>query len=206
MSEPLGVSDEMRGQREADLSPSPLLSGAVGQQSSDYVGPGPATAYGTYSSYQRMVEVRSPETAVLSGSSLNSAKKFACQFDPGAKSGRVLVMVFDRKGRPTLKEMSRHEVLRMTQEAAAPKEEVSTEENASPELGKMSPPLRRRSSSTAAKVWRLGQQPRATSQQDLHAPVSVQVRLSSFQAVSYNWIDTLTIFGCESSCAARSCS
>ncbi|OWZ23292.1 CorA Metal Ion Transporter [Phytophthora megakarya] len=122
-----------------------------------------------------MVEVRSPETVRLSGSGTGAFKKFGgCQFDPGAKSGRVLMMVFDRQGRPTLKEMSRHEVLRMTQEAAEPKQEISTEESTSPEVGKMSPPLRRRSSSTTAKIWRLGQQTRSTSQQDLYAPVSVQ--------------------------------
>ncbi|POM58005.1 CorA Metal Ion Transporter (MIT) Family, partial [Phytophthora palmivora] len=165
---PLGIPDEMHGEREADSSPSPLLSG---QQSSDFVNP--ATAYGTYGSYQRMVEVRSPETVEFSGSSVGSFKKFGCQFDPGSKSGRVLVMVFDRKGRPTLKEMSRHEVLRMTQEAAEPKD-ISSEENSSPETGKTPPPLRRRSSSTTAKIWKLGQQNRSTSQQDLYAPVSVQ--------------------------------
>ncbi|KAL3671823.1 hypothetical protein V7S43_002492 [Phytophthora oleae] len=164
MSEGLEVSDEMLGEREADSSPSPLL---VGQQSSDYVNP--ATAYGTY---QRMVEVRSPEPAEASGSSLHSFKKFACQFDPGAKSGRVLVMIFDRKGRPTMKEMSRHEVLRMTQEAAEPKEDIIPEESTSQE-DKMSPPLRRRSSSTAGKIWRLTQQNRSTSQQEIHA-VGVQ--------------------------------
>ncbi|EGZ23917.1 hypothetical protein PHYSODRAFT_487017 [Phytophthora sojae] len=142
-----------------DSSPSPLLTGAGAQQASDYVNP--ATAYGTYSSYQRMVEVRSPEPAEMSGSSLSSLKKYACQFDPGSKSGRVLVMIFDRKGRPTLKEMSRHEVLRMTQEAAEPKEDTSPEESAPLESEKMSPPIRRRSSSTAAKIWRLGLQPRA---------------------------------------------
>lgn len=173
MSESLD-SDSMRGESEMDSSPSPLLTGAGAQQASDYVNP--ATAYGTYSSYQRMVEVRSPEPAEMSGSSLSSLKKYACQFDPGSKSGRVLVMIFDRKGRPTLKEMSRHEVLRMTQEAAEPKEDTSPEESAPLESEKMSPPIRRRSSSTAAKIWRLGLQPRAGSQQDLHAPVGVQVR------------------------------
>ncbi|KAG6613397.1 CorA Metal Ion Transporter (MIT) Family [Phytophthora cinnamomi] len=166
MSEPLDV-DSMHGESEIDTSPSPLLAGAVAQQSSD----NPATAYGTY---QRMIEVRSPETVELGSSSHSSFKKYACQFDPGSKSGRVLVMLFDRKGRPTLKEMSRHEVLRMTQEAAEPKEDVSPEESAPLESGKMSPPMRRRSSSTAGKIWRLGLQTRSGSQQDLHAPVGVQ--------------------------------
>ncbi|KAG7381743.1 hypothetical protein PHYPSEUDO_005685 [Phytophthora pseudosyringae] len=171
MSESLEVSGGMRGESAADSSPSPLLGGAGGQQSSDYANP--ATAYGTYSSYQRMVEVRSPESAETSGSTPASFKKFGCQFDPGAKSGRVLVMVFDPKGRPTMKEMSRHEVLRMTQEAAEPKDEGLPEESPSPESDKVSPPMRRRSSSTAGKIWRLGQQNRAQSQQDVHA-VGVQ--------------------------------
>ncbi|KAG1685001.1 hypothetical protein DVH05_009831 [Phytophthora capsici] len=165
MSEGLEVSDEMLGESEADSSPSPLLAG---QQSSDFVNP--ATAYGTYSTYQRMVEVRSPEPPKASDSTLHSFKKFACQFDPGAKSGRVLVMIFDRKGRPTMKEMSRHEVLRMAQEAAEPKEEVTPEEN-TPQEDKRSPPLRRRSSSTVGKIWRLTQQNRSTSQQEIHMRV-----------------------------------
>ncbi|GMF13471.1 unnamed protein product [Phytophthora lilii] len=173
-SEPLDIAGDMHAESETDASPSPLLAGAVGQLSSDYVNP--ATAYGTYFSYQRMVEVRAPESAeISSSSSFSSFKKFACQFDPGSKSGRVLVMIFDRKGRPTMKEMSRHEVLRMTQEATEPKEEISPEESGSPELGKVSLPMRRRSSSTAGKIWRLSQQNRSASQQDLHAPVGVQV-------------------------------
>ncbi|ETM49561.1 hypothetical protein L914_06210 [Phytophthora nicotianae] len=165
MSEALDFSDNI----ESDSSPSPLLGGAS-QQSSEYASP--STSYGTY---QRMVEVRLPETVELSGSSHGPFKKFGCHFDPGAKSGRVLMMVFDRKGRPTLKEMSRHEVLRMTQEAAEPKEEVKREENATPEMEKMSPPpmRRRSSSSTAGKIWKLGQQNRQASQLELHA-VGVQ--------------------------------
>ncbi|KAL4137286.1 hypothetical protein PRIC2_000808 [Phytophthora ramorum] len=171
MSEPLEIADDMRRESESDPSPSPLLAGAIGQQPSDYVNP--ATEYGTYSSYQHQVGGRTPESAELSGTSLSSFKKFACQFDPGSKSGRVLVMVFDRKGRPTLKEMSRHEVLRLAQEAAEPKEDP--EASTPSEAEKMSPPLRRRSSSTAVKIWRLNQQPRQGSQQDLHGPVcSVQ--------------------------------
>jgi hypothetical protein len=163
----------MRGESEADSTPSPLLAGA--QPLSDYLNP--ATAYGTYSPYQRMVEVRTAESAELSGSSsFSSMKKFACQFEPGSKSGRVLVMIFDCKGRPTMKEMSRHEVLRMAQDAAEPKAEALPEVSTSPETGKAAPPMRRRSSSTAGKIWRLGQQPRSASQQDVHAPVcGVQV-------------------------------
>ncbi|KAF4041978.1 putative magnesium transporter [Phytophthora infestans] len=162
MSEPLEFSDI-----EGDSSPSRLLGS---QLSSEYASP--STSYGTY---QRMVEVRSPESVELSGSSQGPFKKFGCQFDPGAKSGRVLMMVFDRKGRPTMKEMSRHEVLRMTQDAAEPKDEVISEEGATPEMEKMTPPpMRRRSSSTiAGKIWRLGQQNRQAGQQDLYT-VGVQ--------------------------------
>lgn len=178
MSEQIPLSDDMPGDLENDSAPSPLLGGSLGQSSSDYVNP---PAYGTYSSYQRagIVEVRSPESPELSGSSSTSSfKRFACQFDPGAKSGRVLVMLFDRKGRPTLKEMSRHEVLRMTQEAAEPKEEASPEISTMPEAVSTSPPMRRRSSSsTTAKLWRLGiQQAQArvaagASGDDVHVPV-----------------------------------
>ncbi|RLN62465.1 hypothetical protein BBJ29_002150 [Phytophthora kernoviae] len=56
--------------------------------------------------------------------------------------------------------MSRHEVLRMTQKAAEPKEELSTESSTSPE-GSVPQRLRRRSSSATTKMWRLGMQARA---------------------------------------------
>ncbi|CAI5747451.1 unnamed protein product [Peronospora destructor] len=159
----------MRSEEEDDASLLPLLGGAVEQQSNDHISL--ATAYGTY---QHVVGIQSRETVVLSGLNLNSAKKVECQFDAGTKSSRVRVMVFDRKGRPTLTKMSRHEVLRMTQEAAEPKEEVVSEDTSSLNLEKLSPLLRRRSSLTSASVWRLGQQSRAAGQQDLYAPVSVQ--------------------------------
>ncbi|CAI5703497.1 unnamed protein product [Peronospora effusa] len=157
----------MRSEGEDDASLLPLLGGALEQQVNDHTDP--AIAYGTY---QHAVGIRSTKTVVLGGSSLNSAKKFECQFDAGPKSGRVLVMIFDREGRPTFKEMSRQEVLRMTQEAA---EKVVSEDMSSSNLGKLSPPLRKRSSLTSASVRRLGQQSRTASQQDLYTPVSVQL-------------------------------
>lgn len=161
--------------REDKASLSPLLGRPGGQQPRNYIDP--ATAYGTY---QRVSAVRSSETEVLSDSSHNAAKKFEC--DGGTKSGRVLVMIFDLNGRPTLKEMSRHEVLRMTQQAAELKGESVVDDVSSPE--RLPPPLRRRSSSNTAASWRLGQQSRAASQQDLYAPVSVQVRVGLVYVVS----------------------
>ncbi|CAH0485066.1 unnamed protein product [Peronospora farinosa] len=160
----------MRSEGEDDASLLPLLGGALEQQVNDHINP--AIAYGTY---QHAVGIRSTKTVVLGGSSLNSAKKFECQFDAGPKNSRVLVMIFDREGRPTFKEMSRQEVLRMTQEAAEPKEKVVSEDMSSPNLEKLFPPLRRRSSLTSVSVRRLGQQSRTASQQDLYTPVSVQL-------------------------------
>ncbi|RLN67667.1 hypothetical protein BBJ28_00009304 [Nothophytophthora sp. Chile5] len=124
MSEPLGKQESAPGKLSGDASPSLALAGAMEKAASDFINP--STAYGTYNPYQR-IDVRSSEPAELSGSSASSIRKFSCQFDPGTKSGRVLVLVFDRKGWPTLKEMSRHEVLRMTQEAASHDEEAPAE-------------------------------------------------------------------------------
>ncbi|CEG37072.1 metal ion transporter family [Plasmopara halstedii] len=150
----------MTGMRdESKLCPLPPLLHP--EQSMNYVNP--ATAYGTY---QRMAEVRSLDSITSGGS---NGTKYGCYFDPGAKSGRVLVMVFDRKGRPTLKEMSRHDVLCMTQDAAKPKETLR-EGSVSPDSKAMSPLIR---SATFGKSRNFGQQHRSLSQQELHA-VSVQ--------------------------------
>uniref|UniRef100_K3WKQ0 Magnesium transporter n=1 Tax=Globisporangium ultimum (strain ATCC 200006 / CBS 805.95 / DAOM BR144) TaxID=431595 RepID=K3WKQ0_GLOUD len=45
-------------------------------------------------------------------------KRFACQFDPSLKNGRSLVLRFDMDGNSSFEEVSRGDVLRMTQEAA----------------------------------------------------------------------------------------
>ncbi|GLD92952.1 hypothetical protein PINS_up001544 [Pythium insidiosum] len=44
--------------------------------------------------------------------------KFACEFDPTARSGRSLMLHFDMDGNATFVEMSRQDVLKMTQEVA----------------------------------------------------------------------------------------
>lgn len=113
-----------------------------------------------------MVEVRSPDSVALSGLDHNSAKKSGCHFDPSTKSGRVSVMLFNKKGTPTLKEMSRQEVLRMTQDAAEPKT-TAPYDNAPPELSRLSSPNR---SFSSGKSWK---QNRSASQQELNA-VGVQ--------------------------------
>lgn len=72
------------------------------------------------------IDLRTTDPTELSSASspgASSLKRFACQFDPGSKNGRVLVLLFDRDGDSAFKEMSRLDVLRMTQQAAVPKEE-----------------------------------------------------------------------------------
>lgn len=81
------------------------------------------------SSYHR-IDLCATDPTELSGASspgASSLKRFACQFDPGSKNGRVLVLLFDRNGDSEFKEMSRLDVLRMTQQAAAPSEEEPEE-------------------------------------------------------------------------------
>ncbi|KAG3029407.1 hypothetical protein PC121_g6686 [Phytophthora cactorum] len=56
------------------------------------------------------------ETSELSAS--NSPSRFFCRFDPVTRKGRLLMLLFGRDGSSTLQEMSRLDVLRMTQEAA----------------------------------------------------------------------------------------
>ncbi|KAG7381744.1 hypothetical protein PHYPSEUDO_005686 [Phytophthora pseudosyringae] len=51
-------------------------------------------------------------------STSNSPSRFFCRFDPVTRKGRLLMLLFDRHGNSTLQEMSRLDVLRMTQEAA----------------------------------------------------------------------------------------
>ncbi|KAF4128413.1 hypothetical protein GN958_ATG22333, partial [Phytophthora infestans] len=77
------------------------------------------------SNYHR-IDLRTTDPTELSGASspgTSSLKRFACQFDPGSKNGRVLVLLFDLNGDSEFKEMSRLDVLRMTQQAALPKED-----------------------------------------------------------------------------------
>ncbi|POM69629.1 CorA Metal Ion Transporter (MIT) Family [Phytophthora palmivora] len=76
------------------------------------------------------IDLRTTDPTELSSASspgTSSLKRFACQFDPGSKNGRVLVLLFDRNGDSEFKEMSRLDVLRMTQQAAVPKEEDAEE-------------------------------------------------------------------------------
>ncbi|KAG1685003.1 hypothetical protein DVH05_009833 [Phytophthora capsici] len=73
------------------------------------------------------------ERSELSNS--NSPSRFFCRFDPVARKGRLLMLLFHRDGNSTLQEMSRVDVLRMTREAA----KVACESPVKP------PPVRRRS-------------------------------------------------------------
>ena len=70
----------------------------------------------------------------------SSLKRFACQFDPGSKNGRVLVLLFDRDGDSEFKEMSRLDVLRMTRQAAVEKGEP---DGAGESLNVATAPMRR---------------------------------------------------------------
>lgn len=56
------------------------------------------------------------EASELSAS--GSVSQFFCRFDTVARNGKLLMLLFDRDGKSTLQEMSRLDVLHMTQEAA----------------------------------------------------------------------------------------
>ncbi|CEG50083.1 metal ion transporter family [Plasmopara halstedii] len=90
------------------------------------------------------IDLRSTHPTEMSSTSSpgsGSLNRFACQFDPGSKNGRVLVLLFDRNGDSVLKEMSRLDVLRMTLQAALPKEEDPEKVDKSVDV--VGPPLRR---------------------------------------------------------------
>jgi hypothetical protein len=93
--------------------------------------------------YQR-IELCTTDPTEMSGASspgASSLKRFACQFDPGSKNGRVLVLLFDHHGDSEFKEMSRLDVLRMTQQAVLPKEEEPEEVGETADVAGL--PLRR---------------------------------------------------------------
>ena len=93
--------------------------------------------------YQRINKSAKESTELSSASSpgTSSLKRFACQFDPGSKNGRVLVLLFDRDGDSEFKEMSRLDVLRMTRQAAVEKEEEP--DSAGEAFSVMTAPIRR---------------------------------------------------------------
>ncbi|KAF4041975.1 CorA-like Mg2+ transporter protein [Phytophthora infestans] len=62
------------------------------------------------------LDITPMETSEVSAS--HSPSKFFCRFDPVTRKGRLLMLLFVRDGSSTLQEMSRLDVLRMTQEAA----------------------------------------------------------------------------------------
>ncbi|GAB9475804.1 Cora metal ion transporter [Globisporangium polare] len=76
---------------------------------------------------QRNASLRSVNSKSSMASVGGKARKFACQFDPAEKNGRALVLRFDEKGVGEFQEITRLELLRLTQEAAKP--------NVSPSLG-----------------------------------------------------------------------
>ncbi|KAF4315797.1 hypothetical protein BBO99_00004782 [Phytophthora kernoviae] len=118
--------------------PSPKRTSlAAGLERSASVTRSPGTDY-------HRIELCTTEPTELSASNspgASSLKGFACQFDPGSKNGRVLVLLFDLNGDSTFKEMSRLDVLRMTQEAAVLKEEQP--EKAEESVDAAPTPLRR---------------------------------------------------------------
>ncbi|EGZ23919.1 hypothetical protein PHYSODRAFT_486951 [Phytophthora sojae] len=71
-------------------------------------------------------------------STSNSPSKFFCRFDPVARKGRLLMLLFDRQGNSTLQEMSRMDVLRMTQEAARLQDESPAKVSSFRQPGKTS--------------------------------------------------------------------
>ncbi|POM73433.1 CorA Metal Ion Transporter (MIT) Family [Phytophthora palmivora] len=81
------------------------------------------------------------ETSELSAT--NSPSRFFCRFDPVTRKGRLLMLLFDRHGNSTLQEMSRLDVLRMTQEAA--KLQTECPGKSSPSRNRPNSPKRKRS-------------------------------------------------------------
>ncbi|KAE9023962.1 hypothetical protein PF011_g3733 [Phytophthora fragariae] len=93
-------------------------------------------------------------------STSNSPSRFFCRFDPVARKGRLLMLLFDHQGNSTLQEMSRMDVLRATQEAAKLRDESPAKASPFRKPDKTSP-RRRRS----------GLQAQATTVDGGHPPV-----------------------------------
>ncbi|KAL3671811.1 hypothetical protein V7S43_002481 [Phytophthora oleae] len=120
------------------------LSTSSRTSSSAAVGPPTTEVYSPGATNYHSIDLQTKDSTELSGASspgASSLKRFACQFDPGSKNGRVLVLLFDRNGDSEFKEMSRLDVLRMTQQAAVPKEEEPEEIGEAADIA--GPPLRR---------------------------------------------------------------
>lgn len=69
---------------------------------------------------RRNVSLRSANSMSSMASAGGKTRKFACQFDPSVKNGRALVLKFDEHGVGAFQEITRLELLRLTQEAAKP--------------------------------------------------------------------------------------
>ncbi|DAZ98851.1 TPA: hypothetical protein N0F65_002576 [Lagenidium giganteum] len=65
-----------------------------------------------------VVDQPSPHATALTKDAAAPENKYHCRFDPMLKNGRSLVLRFDSNGEATFEEMSRLEVLRMTEQAA----------------------------------------------------------------------------------------
>lgn len=75
-----------------------------------------ATSSSPIAKYYTNLDEGRGEPSEASGA--NSPRHFFCQFDPVTKKDRLLMLMFDSQGNSTLNEMSRLDVLRVTQEAA----------------------------------------------------------------------------------------
>ncbi|KAL4109246.1 hypothetical protein PRIC1_000948 [Phytophthora ramorum] len=102
------------------------------------------------------------EASELSAS--NSPSRFFCRFDPVTRKGKLLMLLFDGRGNSTLKEMSRLDVLRMTQEAA----KLENESTAKPSPYRKPGNTRRSSLQAPVAVDISGNQP-ACDVQRVHA-------------------------------------
>lgn len=94
---------------------------------------------------QREAEQHSPIHSHNSRSSIGSldsmrGRKFACLFDPAVKNGRALVMKFDIDGVGTFQEVTRLDLLRMTQDAAKPNVDLTTAAAEEEEYGGVTSP------------------------------------------------------------------
>lgn len=132
----LNSGTEAPGGEEEERSPISFRAGSPGltasvKQTMSYGG----CSVSPRNSYQRIdVDTQGHNERVSSSASMASGggKKFACHFDPNAKSGRILVLRFDTQGVGTFLEMTRADLLHMTHEAAKakPQEGVEVESQA----------------------------------------------------------------------------
>lgn len=87
------------------------------------------------SKYYVELDTTAMDSSELSGS--NSPTQYFCRFDPVARRGKLLMLLFDNHGSSAMQEMSRLEVLQMAQKAAVPRESSGDSVRNESRVGKM---------------------------------------------------------------------